>query len=42
VVRGRSSSLRSFPSLDDSGRRRRLHREVLQGSVSSFDIAVMM
>jgi hypothetical protein len=42
VVRGRSSSLRSFPSLDDSGRSRRLHREVVQGSVSSFDIAIIM
>jgi hypothetical protein len=39
-VRGRSSSLRSFASLDESGRSRRLHREVVHGSVSSVDIAI--
>jgi hypothetical protein len=39
IVRGRSSSLRSFASLEESGRKRRLHREVLQGSVSSADMA---
>ena len=42
TVRGRSSSLRSFASLDESGRSRRLHREVVHGSVSSVDITVNM
>jgi hypothetical protein len=37
--RGRSSSIRSFVSLDEMGRRRRLHREVVQGSSS---LAAMM
>jgi hypothetical protein len=40
TVRDRSSSLRSFASLDESGRRRRLHLEVVHGSVSSVDIAI--
>jgi hypothetical protein len=38
--RGRSTSARSFASLDESGRRRRLHRDVVQGSSSSA--AMMM
>jgi hypothetical protein len=37
--RGRSNSARSFASLDEMGRRRRLHREVVQGSSS---LATMM
>jgi hypothetical protein len=39
AIRGRSSSLRSFASLDERGRRMRLHRVVVQGSVSSADMA---
>ena len=42
VVRGRWSSLRSFASFEESGRRRRLHREVVQGRVSSVDMAVVV
>jgi hypothetical protein len=34
--RGRSISARSFASLDDIGRRRRLHREVVQASSSAM------
>jgi hypothetical protein len=40
AVRGRSSSLRSFVSLEESGRNRRLHLEVVHGSVSSVDIEI--
>lgn len=40
VERGRSSSLRSLASFEESGRRRRLHREVVHGRVSSVDMAI--
>lgn len=42
VGRGRSSSLRSFASLDESGRSRRLHREVVHGRASSVDMAIVI
>jgi hypothetical protein len=40
--RGRSSSVRSFVSFEDSGRNRRLHREVVQGRASSMDMAIIV
>lgn len=36
----RSSSFRSFASFEESGRRSRLHRDVVQGRVSSDDMAI--
>jgi len=42
AICGRSSSLRSFASFEESGRSRRLHREVVHGSVSSVDMAIIM
>lgn len=40
VGRGRSSSLRSLASFEESGRSRRLHREVVHGNASSVDMAI--
>lgn len=39
---GRSSSLRSFESFEESGRRSRLHRDVVQGRVSSVDMTIII
>lgn len=39
---GCSSSLRSFESFEESGRRSRLHRDVFQGRVSSIDRTIII
>lgn len=39
---GRSNSLRSFESFEESGRRSRLHRDVVQGRVSSADMTIFI